>query len=140
MKDSVGAGRALPLPIDHADVQCVVAEGLQPRQHAVGLAALESEDLFLNVASVSFWWILVRPVVNLKQQEQKSGMYKEANKIKVLWAFPQKIPIIGTFWKITGKTEKYWFWGMRVRSPQILRKVKLRIADEAGLSYFVGGI
>lgn len=54
MKDSVGAGRALPLPIDHADVQCVVAEGLQPRQHAVGLAALESEDLFLNVASVSF--------------------------------------------------------------------------------------
>lgn len=54
IKDSVGAGWALPFPIDHADVQCVVAKGLQPRQHAVGLAALESEDLFLNVASISF--------------------------------------------------------------------------------------
>lgn len=54
MKHSVGAGRALPFPVDHADIQCVVAEGLQPREHAVGLAALESEDLFLNVASVSF--------------------------------------------------------------------------------------
>lgn len=53
VKDSVGAGWALPFPVDHSDVQCVVAVGLQPRQHAMSLAALESEDLFLNVASVS---------------------------------------------------------------------------------------
>lgn len=120
MKDSVEAGRAFPFPVDHADVQGVVAEGLQPWQHSVRLAALESEDLFLNVASVPFWRILVRPVVNLKQQEQKSGMYKEANKIKALWAFPQKMPLMH-FGKLLAKlkntdseareSEGHRYWG-----------------------------
>ena len=100
-KDSVWASWALPFPVDHSDVQSVVAEGLQPRQHAVGLAALESEDLFLNVASVSFWWILCLPVVNLKQQEQQPGMYKEANKIKVFYGvFSRKflLYILEDYW------------------------------------------
>lgn len=81
VKDSVGAGRALPFPVDHADVQRVVAEGLQPRQHAVSLAALESEDLFLKVASVSLRRTLCLPVVNLKEHGQKSGTGKGANEI-----------------------------------------------------------
>lgn len=54
VKVLVRAGGALAFPIDHADVQYVVAEGLQPGQHAVRLAALENEDLFLHMASVPF--------------------------------------------------------------------------------------
>lgn len=67
VKDSVGAGRALPFPVDHSHVQRVVAERLQAGQHAVGPAALESEDLLLDVASVSLRRaLLCLPVVNLK--------------------------------------------------------------------------
>ena len=53
IEDLVSAGWALPFPIDHTDIQCIVAKGLQPRQHAVGLAALESEDLLFKMAPVS---------------------------------------------------------------------------------------
>lgn len=70
----VGAGRALSLPIDHAHVQGIVAEGLQAGQHAVGLAALEGEDLLLKVPSVPLGCTLRLPVVNLEQQAPKSGM------------------------------------------------------------------
>lgn len=76
-KDSVGAGRALPFPVDHTDVQCVVAEGLQARQHAMSLASLESEDLFLKMASVSLRRTLCLPVVNLKEQGQMSAWIRE---------------------------------------------------------------
>lgn len=54
MEASVGAGRALPFPIDHSDIENIVTVRLQPWQHAVSLAALEGEDLLLNVASISF--------------------------------------------------------------------------------------
>lgn len=54
MEASVGAGWALPFPIDHSDIENIVTVRLQPWQHAVSLAALEGEDLLLNVASVSF--------------------------------------------------------------------------------------
>lgn len=90
IKDSVRAGWALPFPIDHSDIQCVVAKGLQPRQHAMRLAALEGEDLFLKVTSVSFRWTLCLPIVNLKQQERKSGMHKGGNKIP----YAHKIEIV----------------------------------------------
>ena len=52
-EDLVSAGWALPLPIDHTDIQCIEAKGLQPRQHAVSLAALESKDLLFKMAPVS---------------------------------------------------------------------------------------
>ena len=97
IEDLVRAGWALPFPIDHTDIQCVVAKGLQPRQHAVSLAALESKDLLFNMASVSCQWTLRLPVVNLKQQEEKSGMDKGINGIFMitklkLCVFPQKVP------------------------------------------------
>ena len=97
IEDLVRAGWALPFPIDHTDIQCVVAKGLQPRQHAMSLAALESKDLLFNMASVSCQWTLRLPVVNLKQEEEKSGMDKGINGIFMitklkLCVFPQKVP------------------------------------------------
>lgn len=70
MEASVRAGWALAFPIDHSDIESIVTVWLQPRQHAVSLAALESEDLLLNVASVPFRGALSHPVVNLKWQER----------------------------------------------------------------------
>lgn len=78
MEASVGAGRALPFPIDHSDIENIVTVRLQPWQHAVSLAALEGEDLLLNVASVSFRCALSLPVVNLKWQEPKSGTHRKS--------------------------------------------------------------
>lgn len=54
MEASVGAGWALPFPVDHSDIENVVTVWLQPWQHAMSLVALEGEDLLLNVASVPF--------------------------------------------------------------------------------------
>lgn len=78
MEASVGAGWALPFPIDHSDIESIVTVRLQPRQHAVSLAALEGEDLLLNVASVPFRGALSLPVVNLKWQEPKSRMHRKS--------------------------------------------------------------
>ena len=77
MEASVAAGWALSFPVDHSDVEKIVTVRLQPWQHAVRLAALEGEDLLLNVASVSFGRALHLPVVDLKWPEPASGTHRK---------------------------------------------------------------
>lgn len=77
MEASVAAGWALPFPVDHSDIENIVTIRLQPWQHAVSLAALEGEDLLLNVASVSFGRVLNLPVVDLQWQEPASGTHRK---------------------------------------------------------------
>lgn len=65
LKLLVGAGRTLALAVVHADVEGVEAEGVQARQHAAAVVAVEVEDVLLHVVRVVF---VLLPVVHLREQ------------------------------------------------------------------------